>query len=125
MNHVKKFIATHYIFEGEGGITTVTKNEMKDLLVSNGTNLKEDEMNNSIAYTITGRFNSAVILKYIDLDKAIFDRYNPGFDNKIAQEAKYDLRLPTIKMNIFIAKRYEILDESIQLLLKPSVSGTQ
>ncbi|MEO6219532.1 MAG: lytic transglycosylase domain-containing protein, partial [Ginsengibacter sp.] len=31
MNHVKKFIATHYIFEGEGGITTVTKKEMKDL----------------------------------------------------------------------------------------------
>ena len=30
MNHVKKFIATHYIFEGEGGVTTVTKKEMKD-----------------------------------------------------------------------------------------------
>lgn len=125
MNHVKKFIATHYIFEGEGGITTVTKNEMKDLLVNNGTNLKEDEMNNSIAYTITGRFNSAVILKYIDFDKASFDRYNPGFDNKIAQEAKYELRLPTQKMNIFIAKRYEILDESMQLLLKPVNSGSQ
>lgn len=120
MNHVKKFIATHYIMEGEGGVTTVTKNEMKDLLVNNGSNLKEDELNNSIAYTITGRFNSAVILKYIEMDKASFDRYNPGFDNKIALEAKYELRLPTQKMNIFIAKRYEILDESMQLLLKPA-----
>ena len=125
MNHVKKFIATHYIFEGEGGITTVTKNEMKDLMVNNSSILKEDEINNSIAYTITGRFNSAVILKYIDLDKASFDRYNPGFDNKIAQEAKYELRLPTQKMNIFIAKRYEILDESMQLLLKPANNGSQ
>jgi membrane-bound lytic murein transglycosylase D len=125
MNHVKKFIATHYIFEGEGGVTTVTKNEMKDLLINNSSGLKEDEMNNSIVYTVTGRFNSAVILKYIDLDKAIFDRYNPGFDNKIAQEAKYELRLPKQKMNIFISKRYEILDESMQLLLKQTNSGTQ
>ena len=125
MNHVKKFIATHYIFEGEGGITTVTKNEMKDILVNNGSTLKEDELNNSIVYTITGRFNSAVILKYIDLDKASFDRYNPGFDTKIAQEAKYELRLPTIKMNIFIEKRYEILDESMQLLLKQTNGGSQ
>jgi membrane-bound lytic murein transglycosylase D len=125
MNHVKKFIATHYIFEGEGGITTVTKNEMKDLLVNNGSTLKENEMNNSTAYSITGRFNSGVILKYIELDKASFDRYNPGFDNKIAQEAKFELRLPTIKMNIFIAKRYEILDESMQLLLKPVNSSNR
>ena len=125
MNHVKKFIATHYIMEGEGGVTTVTRKEMKDLLVNPGTNLKEEEMNNSIAYNISGRFNSSVILKYIELDKAIFDRYNPGFDNKIALEAKYELRLPIQKMNIFIAKRYEILDESMQLLLKHSENGTQ
>ena len=32
MNHVKKFIATHYIFEGDGGVTTLTKDETKDLL---------------------------------------------------------------------------------------------
>ncbi|HMK27335.1 MAG TPA: lytic transglycosylase domain-containing protein [Chitinophagaceae bacterium] len=125
MNHVKKFIATHYIFEGEGGITTVTKNEMKDMMLNNSSTLKEDELRNSVVYTITGRFNSAVILKYIDLDKASFDRYNPGFDTKIAQEAKYDLRLPTIKMNIFIEKRYEILDESMQLLLKQTNGGSQ
>lgn len=124
MNHVKKFIATHYIFEGEGGVTTLTKKETKDLLVNFVSDLNEGEMNNSIAYNISGRFNSAVILKYIELDKPSFDRYNPGFDNKIAQEAKYELRLPTLKMNIFIAKRYEILDESMQLLLKSSNNGT-
>jgi membrane-bound lytic murein transglycosylase D len=117
MNHVKKFIGTHYIFEGEGGITTVTKKEMKDLLVDNNPSLKEDEMNSSTAYNITGRFNSAIILKHIELDKATFDRYNPGFDNKIAVEGKYNLRLPTQKMNVFVAKRYEILDESLKLLL--------
>ncbi|MEO7924128.1 MAG: lytic transglycosylase domain-containing protein [Chitinophagaceae bacterium] len=125
MNHVKKFIATHYIFEGEGGITTVSREEMKDLLVKGSSNLKEDEMKNSTAYTISGRFSSAVIMKYIDLDLATFNRYNPGFDNEIALNGKYELRLPTQKMNIFVAKRYEILDESIQLLLKSATSGTR
>ncbi len=122
MNHVKKFIATHYIFEGEGGITTITKSETKDLLVNGNTDLKEEELAGSTAYNISGRFNSTVILKYIDLDKATFDRYNPGFDNKISLEGKYELRLPTAKMNIFVAKRYEILDESLKLLLNATGS---
>jgi membrane-bound lytic murein transglycosylase D len=117
MNHVKKFIGTHYIFEGEGGITTVTKDEMKDLMLNKAAQLSSEEMEHSTAYDITGRFNSFVILKYIDLDKASFDRYNPGFDNDIAVNGKYNLRLPTQKMNIFIAKRYQILDESMQIIL--------
>lgn len=123
MNHVKKFIGTHYIFEGEGGITTVTKKEMKDLLVNNNAELKEDEMNSSTAYTISGRFNSAVIIKHVEIDAATFNRYNPNFDNQIALNGKYELRLPTVKMNIFVTKRYQILDESMELLLK-SASGT-
>ncbi len=125
MNHVKKFIATHYIFEGEGGITTVTKNEMKDLMVKGGPSLQEEELKNSTSYTITGRFSSAIIIKYIDMDMATFNKYNPGFDNEIAVNGKYELRLPTQKMNLFVAKRYEILDESIQLLLKSANGGTR
>lgn len=118
MNHVKKFIGTHYIFEEEGGVTTVTKAEMKDLLINgNATQLKEDDLKNTTSYTISGRFRSEVILKYIDLDKAIFDRYNPGFDNKISIDGKYELRLPNAKMNIFVEKRYEILDESMKILV--------
>jgi membrane-bound lytic murein transglycosylase D len=124
MNHVKKFIGTHYIFEGEGGITTITKSELKDLLINGGSNLKEEEINNSTAYNISGRFNSEIIIRNIEIEKALFDRYNPGFDNKIALEGKYELRLPTQKMNIFIAKRYQILDESLQLLLKTTNTGT-
>jgi membrane-bound lytic murein transglycosylase D len=118
MNHVKKFIGTHYIFEGEGGITTVTKKEMKDLLVNNNATLEEDEMNTSTAYNISGRFNAAVIMKHVDIDAATFNKYNPNFDNQIAMNGKYELRLPTQKMNSFVAKRYQILDESMELLLK-------
>ena len=31
-NHVKKFIGTHYIFEGQGGVTTLTKDEATEQL---------------------------------------------------------------------------------------------
>ncbi|MGB3008166.1 MAG: lytic transglycosylase domain-containing protein [Chitinophagaceae bacterium] len=123
MNHVKKFIGTHYIFEGDGGITTVTKTEMKNM-VSGSIPLKEEEMNNSTAYKIIGRFNSLVILKHVELDLITFNRYNPGFDNQIAINGTYELRLPTQKMNIFVAKRYQILDESVQLLLNSANPGT-
>ena len=124
MNHVKKFIATHYIFEGEGGITTVTKNEMKDLILNNNSNLLYHELNTSSTYKITGRFSSSVIIKHVDMDMLTFLRYNPRFDNEIAINGTYELRLPTQKMNIFLAKKYEILDESILLILKPANSTT-
>jgi membrane-bound lytic murein transglycosylase D len=117
MNHVKKFIAAHYIFEGEGGLTTITREETKGLM-NTAASLNEDEMKRSAAHNITGRFNSAVIIKYIEISQEEFNKYNPNFDNDIAVHGKYHLRLPQQKMNIFIAKRYEILDESMQLLMK-------
>jgi membrane-bound lytic murein transglycosylase D len=125
MNHVKKFIATHYIFEGQGGVTTVTKNEIKNLVLKADSNLSDDELNTTTAYNITGRFNSSVILKYIDMEVAEFNRYNPDFDNKIAVDGKYELRLPTQKMNTFVSKRYEILEESIQSLLKSATTESK
>jgi membrane-bound lytic murein transglycosylase D len=124
MNHVKKFIGTHYIFEGGGGITTVTQKEMKDVVINSGAELKEEEIAGTTAYNITGRFNAAVIIKYIGLDKKTFDKYNPGFNNAIAVDGKYNLRLPIQQMNLFVEKRYEILDESMKLLLE-TASGTK
>lgn len=124
MNHVKKFIGTHYIFEGEGGITTVTKAEMKDLVYNASARLKEEELSSSTAYNITGRFHSSVIMRYTGVNKETFDHYNPGFDQRIAVDGKYELRLPTREMNIFVEKRYEILDESIRFLLQtPTVAA--
>lgn len=124
MNHVKKFISTHYVFEGEGGITTVTKEETKDLLLKKISTLNEEELKNSTTYKITGRFNSAVILKYIDMEPVVFNKYNPRFDDSISVNGLYELRLPAQQMNTFIAKRYEILDESLKLLLNPSGQGS-
>lgn len=119
MNHVKKFISTHYVFEGEGGITTVTREETRDLILQKISTLSEEELTNSIAYKITGRYNASVIQKYTGTEAPVFNKYNPRFDDSIAVNGTYELRLPVQQMNTFIAKRYEILEESLKLLLNP------
>jgi membrane-bound lytic murein transglycosylase D len=117
MNHVKKFIATHYIMEGEGGITTATREEMKDLIASGTVILTKEETDNSRIQNISGRYISLIITKYIAMDIATFNRYNPGFDGQVATQGTFEMRLPNDKMDIFLAKKAEILNESLQLLL--------
>lgn len=119
-NHVKKFIATHYIMESQGGITTTTKEEAKNLLFNKNNNVIKDEVViiEPKIKVISGRYNSTVIAKYVDMDIAAFNKMNPDFDNLITDNGKYELRLPPDKMDIFLAKKYEIFYESVQLLLK-------
>lgn len=120
--HVKKFIATHYILEGVGSITTVTKDEAKELSLSASINpasrnLTTEELNLSKLQSVSGRYNSAVIAKHIVFSITEFNRYNPDFDKLISANGNYEMRLPADKMELFTAKRYEILNESIQVLL--------
>ena len=42
---------------------------------------------------------------------------NPDFDNKIATMGNFDLRLSPEKMDLFLANKFKILNESVQLLL--------
>ncbi len=122
-NHVKKFISTHYIMEGEGGVTTLTKEEVKEALLNNPGNISKEEMDSSSVQAISGRYNAAVTAKHIEMDITTFNRYNPGFNSQVATTGKYELRLPKNKMHIFLAKKYIILDESLQLLLKQAGSN--
>lgn len=122
-NHVKKFIATHYILEGEGGVTTLTKDETNDITHANlvnpaKRNLTEEEMNLSKVQMISGRYNSIVIAKHINFNILEFNRYNPEFDHIISSKSSYELRLPEDKMKLFLAKRYDILNESLQVLIE-------
>ncbi len=124
-NHVKKFIATHYIMEGNGGITTVTKDEADDAMLSSVTAknvLSQEELSNSKMQSISGKYNSAILAKNILMDIASFNRYNRDFDKQIAVRGSFDLRLPGDKMEVFNAKKFQILDESMKLLLAP-ISG--
>lgn len=125
--HVKKFIATHYIMEGAGGITTLTKKETANFLLAGNADIAiKNETGKTIAQIINGRYNSSVIVKYIAMDIADFRKINPDFDNAIASAGKYELRLSPEKMDVFMTKKIDILKESIQLLLNPdTASSTQ
>lgn len=122
-NHVKKFIATHYIMEGSGGVTTAVNNSgMYD--PRGGVNsfdakpdLTNEEKEFATTQTITGKYNSLVITKNLSMDIVSFNRYNPDFDNLMSINGNYDLRLPADKMQLFLANKYVILNECVQLLL--------
>jgi len=120
-NHVKKFIATHYMMEGVGGVTTLTKSE-------NAARLLADTARTLIAdaklQSITGRYNALVIVKYISMSLVDFSKLNPGFDKSIASNGKYELQLPAPKMDIFLTRKFDILNESLQLLLNPEAVTT-
>jgi membrane-bound lytic murein transglycosylase D len=121
--HVKKFIATHYLMEGEGGITTLTKKETGIFLLRNIDNNVKEEISDAISQTINGRYNSSVIIKYVVMEMPAFQKINPNFDRDIASNGKYELRLPAGKMDVFMTKKFEILNESIQLLLNPDTAS--
>jgi membrane-bound lytic murein transglycosylase D len=127
-NHVKKFIGTHYIFEGQGGLCTLTKKETDENYGVNGTyifnrRLTPAELDEARTQTLSGKYHSAVIAKNIVMDIADFNRYNPDFDKVMASaNNSYDIKLPADKMELFNANKYQILNESIQQLLNSALT---
>lgn len=118
-NHVKKFIATHYIMESKNSDTGFDYTSFNTGGNTNSeSNISEEETKNSTGLTISGRYNASIIARNIGMDKKDFDRYNPGFDNKFASDGVYDLRLPRDKMDTFIANKYSILNQCVQQLLR-------
>lgn len=122
-NHVKKFIGTHYIFEGQGGITTLTKSETIEQIhavsqILADRNLSETEQANVKTVKVSGKYHSTVIARIVMMEIEDFNRYNPNFDRVMAMaENSYELKLPAEKMELFVANKYQILNESVQLLL--------
>ena len=120
-NHVKKFIGTHYIFEGQGGVTTLTKAEASEQMGASALlirKLSAEEQNAARTQTISGKYHSTVISRILLMDIIDFNRYNPLFDKLIAgAENSYELKLPADKMELFGSSKYQILNESVQLLL--------
>ncbi len=125
--YVKRFIATHYIMEGSGGITTFSTGQITDEF-NNRTNYGSNSTKNNPyqttpvsedvdVLTISGKYNSLIIAKNLSMDIALFNHYNPGFDEKLSATGSTELKLPTEKMQVFIANKYAILNESIEVLL--------
>jgi membrane-bound lytic murein transglycosylase D len=132
--YVKRFIATHYVMEGSGGVTTGTNvnttianntKQPKKQIEETYTNdplavkpqLSQRELETTATHTITGKFNSVIIAKNLAVDILQFNRLNPEFDKFIGQNGNYDLRLPFDKMELFVGNKYTILNECVQVLL--------
>ena len=117
--HVKKFIGTHYIFEGGGGETTMTTAEFKDFK-ANTIRTNEALLNDSslIITPVSGRYCAQVVAKGLDMSLAEFNKLNAGFDKAMANGDNYNLRLTRDKAAIFQIKRKNLLQESINLLLE-------
>ncbi len=140
-NHVKKFIGTHYVMEGTGGVTTVTSKELASLhekaiedntnainrsFGENGqlrANLPNQHIEGTTTQKIQGKYNSVVLTTSLSLDIAQFNKLNPNFDKLVQEEEGYELRLPEEKMLQFNNARYQILQQSIMASLQ-SVSTT-
>lgn len=123
-NHVKKYIATHYFFEGGCGWTTLTADETKqkkETLAYLQSKFDSQAIDaNTTTFAITGKYNSVVIANTLMLDINQFNNLNPFFDKALSEGKTYAIKLPQDKMELFKAKRQQILYESVQLLLSQS-----
>ena len=120
--YVKRFIATHFIMEGNTGSNGewAMKNGIMPASMGNSydtPNLSDEELANVQVHTLSGKYNSLVIAKNLSIDIQEFNRLNPSFDNIISSNGTFDLRLPEDKMQLFLSARYQILNECVQILL--------
>ena len=128
--YVKRFIATHFIMEGGGGVTTMdgsgtlawydpasetTRTQYgKSAPDPYAAPVTTEEVE---VLPISGRYHSVVIAKHLAMDIAAFNKYNPQFDARLTSQGAYDLRLPPDKMQSFQLNKFHILNESVQMLL--------
>lgn len=121
--HVKKFIGTHYIFEGGGGLTTMTKDEVhlfrQQHLQANANSLTAADLQLTDTLSIKGRYMGQVVAAHVQLPIAEFERLNPAFDQTLAKGLVYTIRLPKPQLTVFAANKESLLVKSIQTLLNP------
>jgi membrane-bound lytic murein transglycosylase D len=120
-NHVKKFIATHLIFEGAGGFTTMTAAEVAQAKTQNKNTpltLSAAELAGSALIEVSGRFNALVVANELQINIQQFNAWNPGFDKTLAAGEKYAMRISKDKEAIFIAKKNQLLLASVRAIIE-------
>jgi membrane-bound lytic murein transglycosylase D len=113
-NHVKKFIATNYFFEGDNHIDSITiaRNAANDEYLKLAAN--------STTVNLYGKYNSIVIANTLMMDINIFNQLNPDFDKAISRGDIYPLRIPSDKVQLFQLKKMDMLKQSVEMLLSAS-----
>jgi membrane-bound lytic murein transglycosylase D len=108
-NHVKKFIATHAIFEGVA-MPAVAKT-LSTLNAENATTKAGME-----SILISGRFNAKTIASWLKMPLNYLKELNPNMDQQLSAGKSYTLILPTKEAITFEAHKNQILQASIQSL---------
>jgi membrane-bound lytic murein transglycosylase D len=108
-NHVKKFIATHAIFEGVS-MTELDKVQSAESATNSNTSLGMERM------VISGRFNAKTMAIWLKMPLTNLKELNPNMDQQLSAGKSYTLVLPSKEAKIFEASKNQILQASIQSL---------
>ena len=108
-NHVKKFIATHAIFEGVS-MTELDKAQSAESATNINTSLGLERI------VISGRFNAKTIAIWLKMPLTYLKELNPNMDQQLSAGKSYTLVLPSKEAKIFEASKNQILQASIQSL---------
>lgn len=112
-NHVKKFIATHYVMES-GDPLQLIPNTQKELLTHSQLPLD--------TVFLKGRFQLGMIAEELGIPLKELEAINPMFAEKLMKEGSALLYLPKGLMNTFQEKKSLMLQRSVdQLLTDPLV----
>ena len=108
-NHVKKFIATHAIFEGVS-MNELDQNQSTEKAAINNASSGMERI------VISGRFNAKTMVIWLKMPLTYLKELNPNMDQQLASGKSYTLVLPTKEAKIFEAHKNQILQASIQSL---------
>lgn len=108
-NHVKKFIATHAIFEGVA-MNELDKNQSIERAALSTVSSGMERI------VISGRFNSKTMAIWLKMPLTYLKELNPNMDQQLATGKSYTLVLPTKEAKLFEAHKNQILQASIQSL---------
>lgn len=125
-SHVRRYIATHFFFEGSGSITTMGTDEVKDYetrlaIAKAKVSLSETDIKNTSLVNITGQYKAAAIAENLQMNIANLNRLNPGLEYFLYKGSSYQLRLPNDKLSLFREKKKQILRESERVILAQPV----
>jgi membrane-bound lytic murein transglycosylase D len=108
-NHVKKFIATHAIFEGVSMTELDHTQSTERAAISNVSSGME-------RMVISGRFNAKTMATWLKMPLTYLKELNPNMDHQLATGKSFTLVLPTKEAKLFEAHKNQILQASIQSL---------
>jgi len=111
-NHVKKFIATQYVFETEHFQPLQTREGI--VKMNKEQKLKLEKQFDAVV--INGRYSLESIAAILILDINQLRQDNPGMNKVLATGKSYELKLPKGMLEKFEARKNEILQASLNAL---------